>query len=293
MGVCAPGREPPVTDRPARPLLPVVQPEPPRLAADCSRCAGLCCVALPFARSTDFAFTKRAGDPCSNLVDGFGCGIHGRLREAGMRGCTVYDCFGAGQHVVQGTYAGRTWRDGAPAAEMLAVFPVVKHLHELLWYLTDALGHEAAAAEHLTLQAELDRVVDLTTGSPGDLLALDVDAERQQTNVVLLRASVLVRAQAPGRRTDRRGADLVGAHLAGAGLAGANLRGAYLIGADLRRTDLRWADLVGADLRDADLRGADLSTALYLTQAQVASARGDVTTLLPDRLDRPAHWAAA
>lgn len=282
-----------MTDLPARPLLPLAEPDRPRLTADCSRCAGLCCVALPFARSSDFAFTKAAGDPCGNLTEGFGCGIHAQLRTSGMRGCTVYDCFGAGQRVVQGTYAGRTWRDGAPAAEMFEVFPVVKHLHELLWYLTDALGHEAAAAEHPALRAELDRVDGLTDGTPAELLALDLDAERQQTNTLLVRASALVRAQAPGRPVDRRGADLLGARLAGKDLAGANLRGAYLIAADLRRADLRWADVVGADLRDADLRGTDLSSALFLTQAQVASARGDASTRLPERLDHPGHWAAA
>lgn len=282
-----------MTDLPARPLLPLAEPDRPHLTADCSRCAGLCCVALPFARSSDFAFTKAAGDPCGNLTEGFGCGIHARLRTSGMRGCTVYDCFGAGQRVVQGTYAGKTWRDGAPAAEMFEVFPVVKHLHELLWYLTDALGRDAAAAEHPALQAELDRVDGLTGGTPAELLALDVDAERQQTNTLLVRASALVRAQAPGQPVDRRGADLLGARLAGKDLAGANLRGAYLIAADLHGADLRWADLVGADLRDADLRGTDLSSALFLTQAQVASARGDASTRLPERLDRPGHWAAA
>lgn len=30
----------------------------PEVRADCSRCFGLCCVALPFARSADFAVDK-------------------------------------------------------------------------------------------------------------------------------------------------------------------------------------------------------------------------------------------
>jgi Pentapeptide repeats (8 copies) len=291
-------------DRP-RPLLPLTQtgtsvgPRPAAsgdaeaLRADCSRCAGLCCVALPFARSADFAFSKAAGDPCGNLTEGFGCGIHTRLRSSGMRGCTVYDCFGAGQQVVQGTYAGKTWRDGAPAAEMFEVFPVVKNLHELLWYLTDALSHEAAEPEHPALRAEVTRTQSLTRGTPAELLALDVDTERQRVNTVLLRASALVRGQAPGKPRDHRGADLLGARLRGTRLAGANLRGTYLIGADLRGADLRWADVIGADLRDADLRGADLSTTLFLTQAQVGSARGDASTRLPARLDEPDPWTAS
>jgi hypothetical protein len=76
-------------------------------------------------------------------------------------------------------------------------------------------------------------------------------------------------------------------------LAGANLRGACLIGADLRSADLRAADLTGADLRDADLSGADLTSTLFLTQAQLDAARGNLGTKLPPRLARPAHWPIA
>lgn len=74
------------------------------LLADCSSCFGLCCVALPFSKSSDFATNKNAGDPCKNLQEDFGCGIHTGLRKKGFTGCTVYDCFGAGQKVSQQTY---------------------------------------------------------------------------------------------------------------------------------------------------------------------------------------------
>jgi hypothetical protein len=91
---------------------------------------GLCCVALPFARSSDFAFDKPAGEPCRNLATDNRCTIHASLRERGMPGCTVYECFGAGQHVTQGTYGGRSWREQPEIrSEMFAVFPVVRHLH--------------------------------------------------------------------------------------------------------------------------------------------------------------------
>jgi hypothetical protein len=69
------------------------------LRADCERCFGLCCVALPFADSVDFAIHKNAGQPCPNLRSDFRCGVHTRLRPLGFRGCTVYDCYGAGQKV--------------------------------------------------------------------------------------------------------------------------------------------------------------------------------------------------
>jgi len=257
-----------------------------QLQADCARCSGLCCVALPFARSADFAVDKPAGTPCTNLQEDFRCGIHGQLRERGFAGCTVFDCLGAGQKVSQVTFGGRDWRDDAGTAQrMFAVFPVVRQLHELLAYLAEAIDREPA--DELT--AAYDRVDALTRGSADALVACDVGVVRAEVSGLLLRVSERARAGLPGR--DARGADLIGARLRGAGLRGADLRGAYLIGADLRGADLRSADLIGADLRGADLRGADLTGALFVTQAQLESARGDATTTVPGHLRRPLHWA--
>jgi uncharacterized protein YjbI with pentapeptide repeats len=69
------------------------------------------------------------------------------------------------------------------------------------------------------------------------------------------------------------------------------LRGACLIAANLRGVDLSWADLIGADLRDADLSGADLSNSIFVTQAQINSAKGDSKTKLPMMIVRPNYWA--
>jgi Pentapeptide repeats (8 copies) len=95
------------------------------------------------------------------------------------------------------------------------------------------------------------------------------------------------------RGADLSGADLLGRRLRDADLRRASLRGASLVGADLRRADLRRADLSGADLRGADLSGADLSDGLFLTQAQLDTARGDHATRLPPSLARPASWLVA
>ena len=46
----------------------------------------------------------------------------------------------------------------------------------------------------------------------------------------------------------------------------------------------------GADLDKTDLRAADLSGARGLTLVQIASARGDVHTKLPEGMVRPADW---
>ncbi|MEZ0095209.1 pentapeptide repeat-containing protein [Streptacidiphilus sp. EB129] len=263
----------------------------PSLRADCGSCFGLCCVALAFTASADFAVDKAVGTPCRNLREDFGCGIHTGLRQQGFTGCTVYDCFGAGQQVSQVTFLGRDWRSDPDTAEqMFAVFPVMRQLHELLWYLTEALALDVTGPIHAELAEALAETERLGAGRPQELADLDVAAHRQVVNVLLLRTSELVRAQAPRQKKDRRGADLIGARLRGADLRGVNLRGAYLIGADLRGADLRLADLIGADLRDADLRGADLTGCLFLTQMQLNAARGDAATRVPPALTRPAHW---
>ncbi|MGC9667455.1 pentapeptide repeat-containing protein [Planosporangium sp. 12N6] len=263
----------------------------PDLQADCANCFGLCCVALPFAASADFAVDKDAGQPCANLQPDFRCGIHARLRQEGFPGCTVFDCFGAGQKVSRSTFAGRDWReDPRTARQMFAVFPIMRQLHELLWYVTEALTLPPARPVHEDLRRARDDIDRLTRGGAETLAGLDVAALRAEVNPLLVRASELVRSRVPGRRKNHRGADLIGATLSGADLRGANLRGAYLIGADLRNADLRSADLIGADFRGADLSGADLSGSIFLTQSQLNAANGDAATTLPPGLDRPGHW---
>jgi len=264
------------------------------LRADCSSCFALCCVALPFAASADFAIDKAAGTPCPNVQADFRCGVHTELRPRGFSGCTVYDCFGAGQKVSQVTFGGQDWRSGGRehARRMFDVFPVVRQLHELLWYLTEALTLPAARPVHAGLRRMLEKTERLTLQSPEELGELDVGAHRQEVNVLLLRTSELVRAGAGRRKKDRRGADLIGARLKGADLRGASLRGAYLIAADLTGADLRGADLIGADLRDADLTDADLTGAFFVTQPQINAARGSSGTRLPDSVTRPGHWTA-
>ena len=265
-----------------------------RLRADCERCFGLCCVVPAFAASADFAIDKEAGQPCPNLQSDFRCGIHNRLRQKGFPGCVAYDCFGAGQQVAQVTFGGQDWRRSPRIAQqMFAVFTIMRQLHELLWYLTDALALPAARPLHGELSIALDETESLTHISPDSLMELDVAAHRRAIKALLLRVSELARAEAGRRTTAKPGADLVGADLRGAELKGVDLRGAHLIGADLRGADLRMADFIGADLRGADLRGADLTGSIFLTQSQLDAAKGDARTRLPTSLTRPTHWSTS
>jgi uncharacterized protein YjbI with pentapeptide repeats len=262
------------------------------LRADCSNCFALCCVALPFTASSDFAITKSAGTPCRNLLADHRCGIHSDLRAKGFPGCTVFDCFGAGQKVSRTTFAGNDWSTAAPAGrqQMFDAFMITRQLHELLWYLAQARALDPARSLHARITAAYEQVERITLSALDTLLAVDVPSHREDVNELLLKASKLTRATVKGKKRDHRGADLIGAKLKGAVLSGANLRGAYLIAADLRQADLRLADVIGADFRDTDLRGADLTDALFLTQSQVNAARGDQATRIPATVTSPPHW---
>jgi hypothetical protein len=133
------------------------------LTADCSRCAGLCCVLLPFKAADGFGVDKSGGTPCHNLDDENLCTIHDRLDSSGWPGCSRYDCQGAGQHVTQVTYADRDWRSGeVNLAEMAAVFSVMRVLHGRLAEL------DPASPEYVDIAA-------LTAAGPETLLTAALD----------------------------------------------------------------------------------------------------------------------
>lgn len=115
----------------------------------------------------------------------------------------------------------------------------MRDLHELLWYLSEALTLQAARPLYGELRLLLEETEHLTYQSPDALRALDVSTHRQRVNALLLRASELARAQVSSRK-DYRGADLLGANLKGADLRGASLRGTCLIGANLKGQTSGW-----------------------------------------------------
>jgi hypothetical protein len=259
------------------------------LRADCARCEALCCVVPAFARSADFALDKPAGVPCPHLGDDHRCTIHERLATSGFPGCVAYDCFGAGQRLVQKRSVGRDRltraRDGAAVA---AAFTVLQGLHELLWYLRTASGWPRASGVRRGLLEAADRVEQAAALPAEDLAAVDLDVLRAAVAPVLREASAAVRRGLGG--PEHSAADLAAFDLRGHDLRGASFRGAVLLGADLREADLAYADLLGADLRGADLRGTRLADALFVTRLQLGGARGDLRTTVPTALERPAHW---
>jgi hypothetical protein len=167
------------------------------LEPDCERCCGLCCVAPPFSASPDFAIDKSAGRPCPHLTGDFRCEIHHRLRPEGFPGCVAYDCFGAGQKVTQIIYQGDTWRRSpAVARQMFEVYSVMRHLHALLKYLSEAMELRPAGDLQDELRHAFDEVERLSLDGAEALAALDVAPLRQRVNELLVRVSDAVRTPA-------------------------------------------------------------------------------------------------
>jgi len=269
------------------------------LRVDCEKCFGFCCVALYFSASEGFPTNKDAGKPCINLQEDFRCKIHNDLRSKGLKGCTAYDCFGAGQKVAQVTYSGNDWRQDKEASkQMFEVFLIMRQLHEMLWYLTDALMIQTNSNIKDKLNHLISETECLTQLNADSLIELDVEAHRDKVNSLLKNTSELTRNKILSgqkttlnrKKTIAGRVDFFGADLRKANLRGADLRGAFLIAADLRGTDLSGADLIGADLRDADLRGANLTNSMFITQSQINTAKGDSNTKLPISLNRPRYW---
>lgn len=269
------------------------------LRNDCEKCFGFCCIALYFSASEGFPEDKAAGKPCMNLQQDFKCAVHKNLREKGLKGCTAYDCFGAGQKVAQITYGGHSWRrDKELGKQMFDVFLIMRQLHEMLWYLKEALRIEPDCDLHSKLSNLISETEDITLLSCDSMTTLDLEAHRKKVNSLLHEISEMTRFgtlkgqknNLKHRKTIAGRLDLIGADLRKTNLRGADLRGALLIASDMRKTDLSGADLIGADIRDADLRGADLSESLFLTQYQINTAKGDSKTKLPISLFRPGYW---
>jgi len=129
----------------------------PDLTPDCSACAALCCMALAFDKSDDFAIDKPAGLPCPNLDASLTCAIFDELKPAGFGGCARYDCLGAGQRVTQEVFDGRNWRDDPALAEpMIAAFAAMRKVHDGLELLLTAARLDLEEDDQEALEELMD-----------------------------------------------------------------------------------------------------------------------------------------
>src|SRR5258708_11578245 len=104
---------------------------------------------------------------------------------------------------------------------MFRVFTIMRQLHELLWYLSEALTLPPARPLHRELSRALEETERLTLGSPAALGELDMAAYRRDISALLRRASELARARLPDQ-----GAGLARGRLARERLPAGRLPGA-------------------------------------------------------------------
>ena len=140
---------------------------PAHLKADCSACAGLCCVVPPFDALQGFGFDKPAETPCRHLCTDHRCGIHDQLIDRGFEGCVAFDCHGAGQRLTAQAverFGSADWRARPEVARWLfAAYPRVRQVQEWLAKLRLAASLAGAPSGIGALADELDT---LATGWP-------------------------------------------------------------------------------------------------------------------------------
>lgn len=147
------------------------------LQADCSRCVGLCCVALSFDRSDHFGHDKVAGEACYHLGADFGCKIHARREELGYEGCVAFDCLGAGQRATA-LFAKRDWRgDRAVALELYAKFSQLTKLQEMRQALLTARDLKLTPTLEAERRALLARVAELADDDRAEADGIDASAQ--------------------------------------------------------------------------------------------------------------------
>ncbi len=162
------------------------EPEDPALRADCSRCEALCCVAFAFDRSQGFPVDKPNGEPCAHLKCDQRCGIYEQRGDEGYGPCIGYDCFGAGQRVVQDLFSGQSWRDAAELLpDMVAAFVILARIHELRAMLIRA-GTLPLTSEERERVTAFDAELDPPEGwSQLDLAAFDIEDADSRTRTFL------------------------------------------------------------------------------------------------------------
>ncbi len=140
--------------------------KPSDLQSDCENCLGLCCVAPPFAKSTEFAYAKAEGEPCRHLGEDHRCTIHDDLADLGFTGCIKFECYGAGQKVTNHQFKGLSWRDDHLTAKRLFhVFFIIKALHQKI----NELSHEE------NQKSKVDELERLSFLSEDELVDIDMD----------------------------------------------------------------------------------------------------------------------
>lgn len=259
-----------------------------KLKINCEKCTGLCCVALYYIKTDGFPANKEIGVPCKHLMRDFRCAIHASLARKNLRGCLAYDCFGAGQKVTELYSSYVTWKSNSEKAEeIFEVFQIVFQLHQMAWYLFEALRFMTEKLLTENIEALLLENEQLSNQSPEAILRLDIEEYRSRVNQALEQTIKII---AIGSFPNIQKKDFLGRNFKRANLDGFDFSTALLIAANLEGCSLRRTIFLGADMRDANIKNTDLSACIFLTQMQLNGAKGNKNTKLPKNLLRPVSW---
>ena len=260
-----------------------------KLASDCFRCSGLCCIALYCFQTDGFPQDKPTGKPCINLMDNFQCRIHKDLERMGMKGCIGYDCFGAGQYVTEQIYHGVTWKSHSEKRnEICEIYVLAYRLFQLRFFLFESkklISSGQLLPEIDLLLQENDAICKLPVQ---EMLSYPIEAYQDKVNHVLKKSCVELKRYV--KAGNNSGKDYLNRNFEGKDLSGVDFNMKLLIASNFRNCVFAGATFIGADTRDANFDGADLREAIFLSQGQINAAKGSRRTKLPKHLKYPDTW---
>lgn len=261
-----------------------------KFKVDCSKCSGLCCIALFFSKADGFPENKIAGKPCLKLENSFRCKIHTELEKLNMKGCIGYDCFGAGQHVTQYTYKGQTWKSlENQSKEIFAVFVIVFQLYQMRYFLEQSMSVIPAKELRSNIQELINENEMLCNANSKIILNTDIDSYRERVNLILKKVCFLI-TKCFMQNDNNDKSEFLGRNHSKRDLSGLDLSMKLLIAANFDSSIFNGTIFLGADTRDTNFSNADLRESIFLSQGQINSAKGNRNTKLPKYLDYPSTW---
>lgn len=261
-----------------------------KLKIDCSKCSGLCCTALFFSKIDGFPENKVAGKPCIKLKNDYYCKIHNELEKRNMKGCMSYDCFGAGQHVTQCIYKGETWQTSKEhSQEIFDVFIITFQLYQIRYFLEESILVISAKELRNDIEKLINEDETICNSTPQNIINFDIKSYRNRVNSILKQVSASIlkcfKNSANGKLTD-----FLGRSFKKRDMSGLDLSMKLLIATNFDSCKFDGTIFLGADTRDTNFSNADLREAVFLTQGQINSAKGNRSTKLPNHLDYSVTW---
>lgn len=256
---------------------------------DCFKCSGLCCTALFFSKIDGFPENKGAGKPCSKLKEDYSCSIHKELEKKNMKGCIGYDCFGAGQFVTEKVYKGESWKTlKNKSEEIFNTFTIAFQFYQVSYYLEEARTIAVAKEFHKDISKLIEENENFYDFKAKEIITFDIEKYREKANIILKKVSKSILENL--KNNNKPINSFFGKSFKNKNISGLDLSMQLLIAANFDGCNFKGTIFLGADTRDCNFSNADLVEAIFLTQGQINSAKGNRNTKLPEHLDYPISW---